>query len=68
MFFISKTYDKVSASGMYYIKYFNCPGSGVGTVTINGDISWMNPFGHLSAELYPFLWVCFSFFFCFLFY
>ena len=42
---------------MYYVKYFNCPGSEVGTVTIDGDVSWQNPFGELSAELYPFLWV-----------
>merc|ERR1712137_197376 len=48
--------DFHTSSGMYYIKYFNCHQSGAGTVHINGTISWMNPFGNLSAELYPFVW------------
>jgi len=52
---ISKRYDNVTASGMYYIKYFNCPGQNL-NVKINGVVSWKNPFGELSAELYPFLW------------
>mmetsp|Transcript_3288 Transcript_3288/g.5405 ORF Transcript_3288/g.5405 Transcript_3288/m.5405 type:complete len:491 (-) Transcript_3288:20-1492(-) len=53
---LDKQYNNVTASGMYYVKYFNCPGSDVGTVKITGEVSWMNPFGHLSAELYPFLY------------
>lgn len=44
-----------TVSGIYYIKYYNCPDT-AGTVIINGDVSWINPFGHLSADLYPYLW------------
>ena len=50
-------------SGIYYINYMICPESGIESVKINGTISWMNPFGQLSADLYPYLWVHLSPFF-----
>jgi len=53
---IFRNYTSISSNGMYYVKYFNCPGQNLGTVTIDGPVSWENPFGYLSAELYPFLW------------
>jgi len=43
-------------SGVYELLYVNCPNSDLGDVLIDGDITYINPFGQLSAESYPLLW------------
>ena len=57
-----QTFSNISNSGVYYVKYLNCiePTSGVDedtlTVLINGELSFLNPFGELSADVYPLIW------------
>lgn len=33
----------------------NCPDSHVGTVRATGEVVFMNPYGYLPGELYPYL-------------
>jgi hypothetical protein len=45
----------IEQSGIYYLMLVNCPDSHVGTVRANGEIVFMNPYGYLPGELYPYL-------------
>lgn len=47
---------KINQSGVYELLYLNCKGSKLGDVAISGSITYVNPFGQLSAESYPLLW------------
>ena len=47
---------EITSSGVYELLYINCKGSDLGDVVIDGSITYVNPFGHLSAESYPLLW------------
>ena len=51
-----KEHWKIHQSGVYELLYVNCKGSKLGDVSIDGSITYINPFGQLSAESYPLLW------------
>jgi hypothetical protein len=48
----------ISKSGIYYIYFIYCNESDIGAVTLNGKSTFMNPYGYLNGELYPYLPVC----------
>jgi hypothetical protein len=43
-------------SGWYYHYIFNCPSSHVPRVKVVGEMIWLNPYGYLPADEFPFLW------------
>lgn len=48
----------VKESGMYYVYFVNCKASGLGRVTIDGKVTFMNPYGYLNGEMYYYMPVC----------
>jgi len=46
----------ITTSGVYELLYVNCQGAGLGDIQIDGTLTYINPFGQLSAESYPLLW------------
>jgi len=45
----------IEESGIYYFMLINCPDSHVGIVRATGEVVFMNPYGYLPGELYPYL-------------
>mmetsp|Transcript_25089 Transcript_25089/g.35147 ORF Transcript_25089/g.35147 Transcript_25089/m.35147 type:complete len:522 (-) Transcript_25089:729-2294(-) len=45
----------IKESGMYYVYFVNCKASGLGRVTVDGTVTFMNPYGYLNGEMYYFM-------------
>lgn len=50
------TEHKLHQSGWYYHYIINCPSSHVPAVEVKGEMVWLNPYGYLPADEFPFLW------------
>ena len=51
----------ITKSGIYYFWVVNCEENEIGPVTMDGYVMWKNPFGHLSAAMWPNYYVCATF-------